>query len=275
MEHIPLTLFSICLQAAIGIMAFVAIGRLLNKDGVFRNALITAAGLGVVGMLVTLLHLGRPFRAYLALNQFASSWLSREIWLSGLFVGLAVLAVLLIFIRPQNRNIVNGTVVVASIVGLINIAVMANIYSSSSVPLWQGSTTIIEFYAATITMGAIIFLFLSLQEANKMKKLLASVVASAVIIQVAAVITNLIHMGSSFDYALQGSLVIMSSMIVVNILKWLFILAGAALMLWIVKEELSTTVTNTVLASALLLFAGQLIGRYLFYVTLVNGIGIY
>ncbi len=93
MEHMSLTLFSICLQAAVGIMVFAAIGKLLNKDAIFKNAMMAAAGLGIIGMLASLLHLGRPLVAFMAIYQVGSSWLSREILFTALFVGLTVLAV--------------------------------------------------------------------------------------------------------------------------------------------------------------------------------------
>lgn len=274
MEHMSLTVFSICLQAAIGIMVFVAIGRLVNKDGIFKNAMLVAAGLGIIGLLSSVLHLGRPFKAYLALSQFASSWLSREIWFSGLFVGLTVLAVLILLFKPQNKGAVNGVSIIAAAVGLAAIAVMSSVFTNASVPLWQGTVTFVEFYAAAISMGAIIFLFLSIQEAVAIKKLVAIAVVAAVIIQVVAVVPNLISQANSSELATQGSLAILNGMAMVEVLKWLFILVGAVLVVWIAKDELSPSVANIAMVSALLLFAGQLVGRYMFYAAMVVGSGL-
>lgn len=274
MEHMSLTLFSICLQAAIGIMVFVAIGRLVNKDGIFKNAMLVAAGLGIIGLLSSVLHLGRPFKAYLALTQFSSSWLSREIWFSGLFVGLTVLAVLILLFRPQNKGAVNGTSLLAAAVGLVAIAVMSSVFTNASVPLWNSAVTFVEFYAAAISMGAIIFLLLSIQEAAVIKKLVAMAVAVAVIVQIVAVMPNLISLANNPNEAIVGSMAILNGMAVVGALKWLFILVGTVLVLWVVKDELSPTMTSAVTISALLLFAGQLVGRYLFYAAMVVGSGL-
>ena len=275
MEHMSLTLFSICLQAAVGIMVFAAIGKLLNKDAIFKNAMMAAAGLGIIGMLASLLHLGRPLVAFMAIYQVGSSWLSREILFTALFVGLTVLAVLLLLVKPQSKGAITGATLAAAVVGLVEIGFMAAVYSSSSVPLWQGTATFVEFYAAAISMGAIIFLFLSIQEAAGMKKLLAGAVAAAVMVQVAAVVPNLINLGSNSGVAIQNSLGILSSMAAVSVFQWLFILAGAVLVVWAAKDELSPSVTNTILGSAVLLLVGQAVARYLFFAAMVvTGIGI-
>lgn len=269
-----LTLFSICLQAAIGIMVFVSIGKLINKDGIFKNAMFVAAGLGIIGLLSSVLHLGRPFKAFFALNQFASSWLSREIWFSSLFVGLTVLAVLILMQRPQNRTAIKGVSLLSAVVGLVAIAVMSSVFTSSSVPFWHGTVTFVEFYAAAISMGAILFLFLSISEAGSLKKLVAAAVAAAVIIQVLVVVPNLISLANDSNEAIIGSLAILNGMATAGILKWLCILIGAVLVVWSAKDEISPAVTNTVMVSALLLFVGQLVGRYMFYAAMVVGSGL-
>lgn len=269
MEHWALTIFSICVQAAIGIMVFAAIGRFMNKEGVFKKALIAAAGLGALGMLASLLHLGKPLGAIRALYHFSSSWLSREIWFTAIFVGLTVLTVVFVYVKPQNKSAINGLASAAALVGLADVAFMAAIYSTTSVSFWQGGATFVEFYAAAISMGAMIFLFLSIKEVANMKKIVAVTVAAAVILQVAAVVPNLIILGGSSSRAVQSSLTVLGGLTVATVFKWVFILVGAVLVLWMAKDELSKSVTNTVLGSAVLILAGQVIGRYLFYAAMV------
>lgn len=275
MGNATLTIFSICIQASIGIVLFIAIARLLNKEGIFKNATLVAAGLGVVGMLASISHLGQPMKAFFALYQFSSSLLSREIWFTAIFVALVVLAAVILMLKPENKGAITGLTVVAALVGLIDIGFMGAIYSSTSVPFWQTSATFVEFYTATISMGAILFLFLSLQEANFMKKVLAVTIAVVVAMQVAVVIPNLINLSTSSSMATQSSLTILSSLSVAGLLEWLFILAGAILAVWIAKDELSPSINNLVLSSAVLLLVGQTIGRYLFYAAMVvTGIGL-
>ncbi|EHL04976.1 hypothetical protein HMPREF0322_04350, partial [Desulfitobacterium hafniense DP7] len=188
----------------VGIMLFVAIGRLMNKEGVFKNAVITAAGLGIIGMLASLLHLGRPLSAMNALFQFGSSWLSREIWFTAIFVGLTVVAAVLLYVKPQASGAVTGLSAGAALVGLIDAFAMAKIYSSASVPVWQGAATTIEFYAAALSMGAMLFLVLSGKEAGKLKKIVALTVAAVVVVQVAVVVPYFISLGAGTGTALQA-----------------------------------------------------------------------
>ena len=50
---------------------------------------------GILALAASLFHLGRPWRAPLALLRLTSSWLSREVFLFGLFlVALGIYAVL-------------------------------------------------------------------------------------------------------------------------------------------------------------------------------------
>ncbi|WP_018212146.1 dimethyl sulfoxide reductase anchor subunit family protein [Desulfitobacterium hafniense] len=274
-EHFALTVFSICIQAAVGIMLFVAIGRLMNKEGVFKNAVVTATGLGIIGMLASLLHLGRPLSAMNALFQFGTSWLSREIWFTAIFVGLTVVAAVLLYAKPQAAGAVTGLSAGAALVGLIDVFAMARIYSSASVPVWQSAATTIEFLAAALSMGAMLFLVLSLKEAGKLKKIVALTVAAVVAVQVAVVIPYFISLGAGTGTALQASLMILGSLKTAVAIKWLFILAGAGLVLWLAKDELSKSVSGAVAGGAALILVGQVVGRYVFYAAMVvSGVGL-
>lgn len=275
MEHLALTMFTICIQAAIGIMLFVAFGRLLNKDGVFKKATATAAGLGIIGMLASLLHLGRPLRALSALNQFGTSWLSREIWFTAFFLGLTLIAVVLVYKKPKATSAITGLTGAAALVGLIDVYLMASIYSSASVPIWQNEATFVEFYATAISMGAVLFLALSVKEAVKMRRILALTLGTVVILQVAAVVPLLITTGASSSAALQSSMAILGSLKFATGIKWLFLLAGAGAVLWIAKDEVPKSFKGAIFGGAALVLIGQAVGRYLFYaVMVVSGIGL-
>lgn len=267
MEHLALTIFSVCVQASIGIMLFAAIGKRLSKDGVFKAAVVTAGGLAVVGLAASLLHLGQPLHAANALMKFGTSWLSREIWLTGAFVGVTLLAALLILIKPLAKSAIDALIAVAALIGLVDVAAMAAIYNFTSVPAWQSSAIYVEFYAAAISMGALIFLALSIKEAANMKKTVSIAVAGAVIVQVAAMMIYYINLGARDSLAVQQSLAILSSMGFAMIVKWVFILAGAGLLLFPVKEK--GTVSAGVLGAAALMFIGQMVGRYLFYAIMI------
>ncbi|KUO60032.1 MAG: DMSO reductase [Gracilibacter sp. BRH_c7a] len=287
MKEIALVLFTICIQASIGIMVFAAVAKLLNKESSFKSAIITAAGLAIVGLLASFMHLGRPLSAINALSQFGSSWLSLEIWFTSAFTGLTALVALLIYVKPSTKSAINALIPIAAVIGLANVFVMASIYNFTSVPAWQHSSIFMEFYAAAISMGAVLFIVLSGKKVGNMRRTLAFTIGVAVILQVVAMELYYIQLGANESLAAQTSFTLLNNMSTAMALKWLLILFGSGLLFLptmkaktnvlvgqaatevaaTTEETLSTT---TYIAAALIII-GQIIGRYIFYAISITG----
>lgn len=286
MNEMALLVFTILVQAAIGIMAFTAVAKLVNKDGSHKSSILTSAGLSIVGLLASLMHLGRPLSALNALAQFGSSWLSREIWFTAAFTGFTVLAALFILFKPSAKGAINALILIAAVVGLADVFVMASIYNFTSVQAWQYSSIFVEFYAAAISMGAVLFMALGRKEASYMRRTLTLAIGAAVALQVVAMVLYYIQLGANDSLATQKSLSLLNSMGGAMALKWLLILLGAGLVFLPTKNTNMTTsagqaamevavatdstwISNISLAAALL-FIGQIVGRYLFYAIMVT-----
>lgn len=284
MEELALIVFSIFLQAAIGIMVFAAIAKYLNKDGSFKTAVVTAAGLALIGLLASFLHLGQPLRAFNSLAHFATSWLSREIWFTGIFIGLTVLTALLLLFKPAYQGAIRVCLALAAVIGLADVYAMASVYTSSSIPAWNSGAIPLEFYAATLSMGAVLFLSLGGAEAGKVRRLAVLSTGVVVALQVAAMVIYYIQLGTSDSLAAQQSLTLLSSMSGVTIIKWLFILFGTGLLFFPVQKQFNVNgsgqaalevaaagpaITGIYAAMALLII-GQLAGRYLFYTIMIS-----
>jgi len=286
MGNMALVIFTLCLQAAIGIAVFAGLTKLFVKDSVLKPAVLAAAVLALVGLLASLMHLGRPLSALGSLAQVGSSWLSREIWFSGIFTVLIVVAALLIYFKPSAKSATDALTILAAIVGLVDIWAMAAVYTSSSVPVWQHSSVYIEFYVAAITMGAAIFLALSFKEALKIKMTTVLVVGIAVMFQVVAMLLYYIQMGASASLAVQQSLALLSGMSGLLSLKWFLILLGVGLLFFSGQKAslkvaggqaaIETAATaegalgfNLYAVAAALLVIGQLAGRYVFYASAI------
>ncbi|SHN75825.1 dimethyl sulfoxide reductase anchor subunit family protein [Desulfitobacterium chlororespirans] len=291
MENLSLILFSICIQAAIGTMSFVALGKSFSKEGQFKSAVLTAAALAVIGLLASLMHLGKPLSALNSLAQFSTSWLSREIWFTGVFTGLTILTAIVTVVKPGAKGAVKALALLAAVVGLADVYMMVSIYNFTSVPAWQHGSIYVEFYAAAISMGAVIFLALSGQEAAKVKKTASLAVGAAVIVQVAAMVLYYIQLGTSGNAAAGQSLALLNSMSGIMAVKWLFILLGAGVLLFPMSKgnmnvqagqaavEVAATAEGTLSLTfylgAALVVIGQILGRYLFYVIMViNTVGL-
>lgn len=89
----PLVMFTLMASFTVGWFS----AQLLKPDIYFSPSIFI--GLNVLGGLLSVFHLGRPTRAYRSVLNMKTSWLSREIFLFGLYNGLAALH----FLFTQNQ----------------------------------------------------------------------------------------------------------------------------------------------------------------------------
>jgi anaerobic dimethyl sulfoxide reductase subunit C len=116
--------------------------------------LIAGLALGL-GVLTSLLHLGRPLQAYRALFHLRTSWLSREILLVGLFgAGWAVFYGLILAF-PANSSLLWLVFGLSTLVGLTLIFCMARVYNLQSTPTWNGPLTTATFYLTAGLLGVL------------------------------------------------------------------------------------------------------------------------
>ncbi|MFA5536533.1 MAG: DmsC/YnfH family molybdoenzyme membrane anchor subunit [Bacillota bacterium] len=272
MGETSLLVFSLCMQAAIGIMLFSFITQMVFKDKQFKMAAVTTAVLAVIGVFASFAHLGHPLSALNVLGRFGQSWLSTEAVLSGVFAGVAILYVLFLYLRANDRNLSVGLSGIGSVLGLVVVLSMAKVYTVSSVPIWQGANTFVDFYATTIALGALLFLIASINELKDVsKKLFGYSILAAVVLQAASAVPHVLGL-NEMGSAAQGSLQILNGMSTLVWAKWLLILGGAGVALYPasarVKEDARPNVNIFITAGAALVI-GQIIGRYLFYAALV------
>lgn len=279
MGETSLLIFSLCLQAAIGTMWFLTLGKKLYKDKLFKRAALSTAILSVVGVLASLVHLGQPLSALYSLFNLGSSWLSKEVLFAGMFMGIAVLYTLVVYFKPANQSLNTGLRWAGSLVGLITVFSMAKVYTSTIVPVWQGANTFIDFYATTIVLGALVFLVTDLLELQNVdKKIFGFIVLAAVIIQASVAVPYAIGLGLS-GQAAQASAEILKSMGVAIGLKWLLLLGGAGILMWLAtqKDDVAgeKSATGIIYAACAALVVGQIIGRYVFYAAfIVSNVGL-
>lgn len=115
---------------------------------------ILALALASIGLLSSLFHLGHPERAWKALSQWRSSWLSRE--------GVAAIAALAAFTAYGALWVATGTPNAAlgwlsSALALATILCTAMIYAQmKTVPRWHSPLTPLLFLAYALTGGALL-----------------------------------------------------------------------------------------------------------------------
>jgi formate dehydrogenase iron-sulfur subunit len=103
---------------------------------------VLAAALAGAGMVGALGHLGRPIAAWKALRNLRRSWLSREVALLSLYAAVAAGAVL-----------VPGLTPVAAVAGAAGVFASARLYIVPGRPAWDTPLTIVRFFATALALG--------------------------------------------------------------------------------------------------------------------------
>jgi len=273
MGETALLIFSLCLQAAIGTMLFITLGKQLYKDKLFKRAALTTAILSIAGVLASLAHLGQPLLAFNSLFNLGSSWLSKEVLFSGTFMGIAVLYALVIYLKPTNQTLATGLRWAGSVVGVCAVFSMAKVYTTSIVPVWQGANTYVDFFATTIAVGALIFIAASIKELQNVdKKIYGFIVLATVVIQAAVAVPYAINLGLH-GQAAQASAEILSGLTAIIGLKWLLVLGGAGILVWPATQKAETKeaapITGMIYIAVVSLVIGEMLGRFVFYAAIV------
>lgn len=160
MHEWSLLIFTICLQVAIGGTWMLAIYykkiNLLNSEDSFKLMklpLITISILSLIGLVASFTHLGTPAHAFHTIRNIGSSWMSREILFTGLFIGAIVITTALALYQKKVNPYLLG---VSAIIGFIDVFCMAALYANSLVSGWNSIHTYTSFYGTAIVLGPVL-----------------------------------------------------------------------------------------------------------------------
>lgn len=147
--------FTVASGAGFGLIFLLGLGFPVG-GGAGRAFLVslTAGGLAVAGLLSSTFHLGHPERAWRALSQWRSSWLSRE--------GIAAIATLIVFgfyaliwMVTGERSILLGAL--ASAGAVLTVFTTSMIYAQlKTVPQWQSRLTPLVYLGFALASGWLI-----------------------------------------------------------------------------------------------------------------------
>ncbi len=171
MAELPLVLFTLLAQMAVGAFwwqellytAFFNYWRIFSypsssdflysqgASGLTTTLLLAIGGcLGLAG-LASILHLGRPLRAWRALAHLKKSWLSREILFFGLF-GVGWLSTL--FWQPFYGELFREpTAWLTCGLGYMLVLSMARVYGLRAMPAWNSWRTTAAFFLSALVLG--------------------------------------------------------------------------------------------------------------------------
>lgn len=211
MQEWPLIVFTLLVQASVGATVMLSLFLLFGKNTLTNieqrrymlPVLLFAVIAAALGLTASTLHLGYPLNAFNALRHAESSWLSREIIFASLYLAAVGFATLLALFW---RRISLLLLLVASVLGVIDVYCMGAIYVHASVATWMHCNTWVMFFGTLITLGATVGLWGIAACARIGEKVRRPVTAWALIVLVAATMIRLLEQMSYFSYLAKARL---------------------------------------------------------------------
>ena len=279
----PLIFMTLLTQISFGAFVAIFLGEFLSTIGFNLpkpNSIMVfiAFLIGAIGLPLSALHLGRPLKAMWAMRNYKTSWLSREAIALGAFVGI-VGVTYLAYLFNLNSFIKLLLEIVGVVVGAYGIYAQSMIYRIKARPAWNRISTTKRFFGSSYIGFLIISFLLLLQNGANGAIVLLSITLLAGAFQYLTIKEEVdfyryLNKEHPNFYQLNRTKRLLFEKFkklkkarVHSLLTF-----GVALVLIAILLIASS---NYTLAAAILLvaivgsFISELIGRYLFYVTVV------
>ncbi len=155
-------LFTTASGAGYGLLIWLAVWLMrepIGRDtGLAFASMALALGLITVGLLSSTFHLGRPARAWRALSQWRTSWLSREGVLAvATYVPATLLAGIWIFWGGRPVWLIAPLAVLTIVLALATVWCTGMIYQSlPTIPTWNQPIVAPTYVALSLASGAVL-----------------------------------------------------------------------------------------------------------------------
>ncbi len=255
--------------------------------GLFSGAMLFISALA---LNTAVFHLGRPIYAFKAVKMWKTSWLSREVLFFGIFGFLAFLYAglwldelyLNILFFPDSIRTLLGTLVAIS--GLAGIFSSAYIYMVPARPAWNTPNTALRFFMTTFVLGPSFAIMVMLASQKLQSEQLLSypylylnlgLMIFAALIQLFILSSTFFYMNQTKDRELKGTAILLTTRFRYHLITRMVLLVLGG---FIFPVILIYTIThggdyNTLfwlsLVNFAVLSASEVIGRYLFFVSVI------
>jgi DMSO reductase iron-sulfur subunit len=253
--HWPLVFVLVLTQLSVGAFAVLWILDAFNHTMSLFVSAFVSFGLAAIALGAAPLHLGRPAFAWRALKGLRRSWLSREVAALSVFAGVASMYAGMLFLDLPGRSLVGFLTVVT---GAIGVLCSAKLYMVPARPSWNTNYTLAEFYSTSLLLGALLIRVMSPEQAW-----VGWAVAAGSAAQLVTQTLKFLSMSQSDTFEWRASSLLLSGPAKTAFLMRLAVLVAGIALPW---------VSNTVAVSAAALIlgvAGEILGRWLFFVTVV------
>ena len=249
--HWPLIVMTVLTQLSVGV--FAAIGWMQAFGGdTPRAASLIALLIAFCALATSTLHLGRPIHAVRALKMWRRSWLSREVLFFALFATAATVDSFCLW-----RGIAHAVIPAAATIvfGIAGVGASAHIYLAPGRPAWNSPLTIFEFFATTALLGA--------AATNLIGIAAPSLLCVCGLTCLLVLCCKLARLALSPARECYGSWQLLSTTLLLRLVLRIGLLFVG---LWIFAAGRHAWTRP---AAAVFLLAGEFLGRYLFFVSVV------
>jgi formate dehydrogenase iron-sulfur subunit len=255
--HRPLVFMLVLTQLSVGAFAVLWLLDLMVRGTGLTITALASLGLASTSLGASTLHLGRPIYAWRALKGLRRSWLSREVLTLSLFAGAASAFAGMLWLDLPGRGIVGMLTFVA---GLVGVTCLARVYIVRARPAWFSGYTLAEFYLTALMLGP---LFVQMLEGGVPAWVRIAAIAGASS-QLIAQLLKFLWLSRSEVFELRASSLLLSGR-----LQNLFVIRIAVLAVAGVVLPLIATRTSIIAVAFAAALAGEWLGRYLFFVSVV------
>lgn len=253
--HWPLVFVLVLTQLSVGAFGVLWLLDTLNFSmGLFVQA-FASLGLAAIALGAAPLHLGRPAFAWRALKGIRRSWLSREVAALSVFAGIAGGFAGMLFLDLPGRPVAGFLTLLSGAVGVL---CSAKLYMVPARPSWNTRYTLAEFFSTALLLGS---LFVRVMSPEPPWIGWAAAIGGAA--QLLTQTLKFLIMSQSETFELRASSLLLS-----GIVRRPFLIRMGVLVAAIV---LPLTTSSVALSAATLglAIAGEILGRWLFFVSVV------
>lgn len=269
-----LVLFTLLVQTAVGI---VMAGECLirqtegeTRTAIRRQSCVAFVFFAVAG-IVSLGHTGSPLNSFYTLFNVGSSWLSREIAVLSL-TGMAFLWLAYMRFRKPEQASEKTAAFLVIVAGLILIAVMSRVYRLSVAPAWDSFSGLAAFFGSTFLMGGL-WMGMVLRKADvcSAKNNGAGALASFAFVGLTLAAVSLPLGIPTTDAGVNPNTVLIPASCVASSLALRILLTGLGVAVFVMSllraAKSGCASACGPVAAFLLVLAGELLGRSVFYLS--------
>jgi formate dehydrogenase iron-sulfur subunit len=255
--HLSLVFMLVLTQLAVGAFGVLWLLDLFGHAAQLWMSAMASLALAGVSLGASTLHLGRPIYAWRAMRGLRRSWLSREVLGLSLFAGVASLFAGMLLTDAPGRS---WTGLATAVFGAAGVMCSARIYVVRARPAWYSGYTVAEFFATAFLLGPLFVRAMGVSGAPWV----AWVAAAGGAMQLITQAVKFLWLSHSEIFELRASSLLLSGRFRTAFLARLGLLVAAGIV-----TPLAAPSGAVAIAAFLLALAGEWLGRWLFFVTVV------